>query len=74
MTKNTHTVTLERLCFTGSLQDLLDESDFNLVIDMDNRKIVYSGCNWVEAAETMSGYAYVMEWAELEATRRMEIA
>lgn len=76
--KTKHYIELSRVyaCNTG-LDDsvnFFELTDFNLVVVKPDKKIVYSGCEWLNLTETAGINDTLLEGVSLIAARRMEIA
>lgn len=73
----THSIYLSRVCVCiDTIEDNVDFYElhgFNLVIVKPDRRIVYSGCEWVNIKESVSLNDVVFENIEIIASKRMEI-
>ena len=72
----THLIELTRLYATDeAIRDGInfhDLTDFSLVICKPDRKIIYSGCQWITIGETGALGAMVVEKISVVAARRIE--
>ena len=72
-----HSIYLSRVCVCiDTIEDNVDFyglSGFNLVVVKPDRRIVYSGCEWVNIKESASLNDVVFENIEIIASKRMEI-
>lgn len=71
-----HTIELSRVVMTGGGAeqiDLYSLAAFNLVIVRPDKRIVYSGCEWLELEESAALNDTVVERASIVAAKRMEL-
>ncbi len=73
----THMLQLSRICVCVDVIedniDLYSLHNFNMVIVKPDRRIIYSGCEWVSIKESASLNDAVLENVEIIATKRMEV-
>lgn len=69
--RTAYALTLEQLCPAGGI-DLYDLTDFNVVIQKSNQKVIYSGCHWKTIACSGGKTAKPLFRIELEAEERTQ--
>lgn len=72
-----HTIELSRVYICGdaasSHVNFYELSDFNLVVVKPDRKIIYSGCHWLNITETAGLSGAIVESVSLIASKRLEV-
>lgn len=72
-----HTIKLSRVYICESVANdninFYELTDFNLVIVKPDKKIVYSGCEWLSLSESIKINGKIFENAIIAATKRLEI-
>ena len=57
----------------GGEEDIKNISDFELTVGTKDKKIIYSGCEWLEINRNIGLDAYAYESVKISATHRREI-